>query len=120
MNEPIAIKSADFWVKIVGMLQHNWAVIDDGPEGSVRMYFVGDTSGVFDEMTFPSRTAAEQGLRRNGFKRFTGDADLASFLVAPSPPFYRRRHPNGPVYSSGRFWRGGHSDQGLDPSRPLK
>jgi len=30
MNEPVLIHSADFWVKIVEMLQRNWAVIESG------------------------------------------------------------------------------------------
>jgi len=30
---------------------------------------------------------------------------LQSFLSPPSPPFGSVPHPNGPIYSSGRFWR---------------
>jgi hypothetical protein len=28
MNESVAIRSSDFWVKVVEMLQQNWAVIE--------------------------------------------------------------------------------------------
>jgi len=105
MSPPVAIKSADFWVKVVEMLQQNWALIDIEAVGSVRVFFINDTSGLFDEMEFPSVDAAERALERNGFRRFAASADLQSFLHTPSAPFQRTAHPNGPIYSSGRFWR---------------
>jgi len=105
MNEPVLIHSADFWVKIVEMLQRNWAVIESGSTPDVCVYFISDTSGVFDEIVFPSTSAARQALARNGFRRFAEDTHLQSFLRPPSAPFRRSPHPNGPIYSSGRFWR---------------
>jgi hypothetical protein len=104
MTERVDIKSADFWVKVIEMLQQNWALIDEEPEG-VRVFFIGDTSGVFDEMTFPSIHPARQALGRNGFKRFADHPDMQSFLRPPSAPYHRGPHPNGAIYSSGRFWR---------------
>ena len=104
MNEPVAIETGDFWVKVVEMLQQNWALIE--PEAqSVRVYFITDTGGVFDEIAFPSTAAAHEALQRNGFRRFAEHADLQSFLHPPRAPFRRDTHPNGPIYSSGRFWR---------------
>jgi hypothetical protein len=105
MNDPIAIQNTDFWVKIVEMLQQNWAVIEAEDAEAVRVYFISDTSGVFDEMAFPSADAARESLDRNGFRRFAENSDLQSFLRPPSAPFRRTIHPNGPIYSSGRFWR---------------
>jgi hypothetical protein len=105
MSEPVTIKSGDFWVKVVEMLQQNWALIDIEPDVSARVFFVNDTSGVFDEMPFPSAQDAERALERNGFRRFAVNADLQSFLRPPLAPFHRVIHPNGPIYSSGRFWR---------------
>ena len=94
----------DLWVKVVGMLQQNWAAIE--PEGDgVRVSFIGDTGGVFDQMTFPSEAEAIQGLRRNGFQRFNDEPEMHKFLAPPEPPFRSQPHPNGPIYSSGRFWR---------------
>src|SRR4051812_49844510 len=107
MNEPVAIQSRDYWVKIVEMLQQNWALFEADDQIAVRVYFITDTSGVFDEIAFPSSDAAQVALRRNGFQRFAESTKLQSFLRPPSPPFHRRAHPNGPIYSSGRFWRGG-------------
>jgi hypothetical protein len=60
---------------------------------------------VFDEMAYPSLSDASDALRRNGFRRFADDTELQSFLRPPSPPFRRTTHPNGSIYSSGRFWR---------------
>ncbi len=105
MSEPVIIASTDFWVKVVGMLQQNWALIATEEAGTVRIYFIGDTSGVFDEITLPSVQAARETLERNGFERFADNTRLQSFLRSPSAPFRRAPHPNGPIYSSGRFWR---------------
>src|SRR6267378_1852047 len=70
MNEPVTIHSTDFWVKVVEMLQQNWALIEDEVAGAVRVYFISDTSGVFDEIAFPSASSANEALKLNGFRRF--------------------------------------------------
>ena len=104
MTEEIKIKDRDYWVKIVEMLQHNWALIDCREE-TTFCFFLSDTAGVFDSLTFESRTEAEEALRRNGFRRFKEDSRLQKMIRPPSPPFVLRDHPNGPIYSSGRYWR---------------
>ena len=73
--------------------------------GGVRTYFISDASGVFDEMVFPSTENAVEALQRNGFRRYAASTDLQSFLRPPASPFHRRSHPNGTIYSSGRFWK---------------
>jgi hypothetical protein len=100
----VEIKSRDYWFKIVDFLQQNWALLDSDGSG-VIVWFFGDTSGVFDEMTFPTAIEAEVALQRNGFCRYADDPKPQEFIVKPGPPFFRRAHPNGPIYSSGRFWR---------------
>lgn len=102
MNEPVAIQSADYWVKLIEMLQQNWALLEPEKNGAVRVYFILDDSGVFDELAFSSESAAHEQLGRNGFRRFA-ESDR-HFLLPPSPPFKRTTF-HGPVYSSGRFWR---------------
>jgi hypothetical protein len=104
VKEPVTIQSFEFWVKLIEMLQQNWALIDEEPEGAARVFFITDRSGVFDEMTFPSTRIAERSLRFNGFRSFAAMNNKA-FLRPPSPPFHRATHPNGPIYSSGRFWK---------------
>lgn len=106
MYNHVHIQSRDHWFKIVGMLQHNWALVDESRDGSgVTVYFLHDRSGVFDRMHFHDSHSAEVGLRRNGFARFCDDSEVQEFLTPPGPPFWEAEHPNGPIYSSGRFWR---------------
>lgn len=102
-GKEIEIISRDYWVKIVEFLQQNWALIDPFESG-VKVFFFHDLSGVFDEMIFPSIKEAEKGLLRNGFSRFSDNKEFSKFLAIPKPPFYRTKHPNGLIYSSGRFW----------------
>ncbi|NKC12749.1 MAG: hypothetical protein GKR94_11280 [Gammaproteobacteria bacterium] len=103
-REEVPISSRDYWFKVVEFLQQNWALINARQDGVIVGFF-GDTSGVFDELAFPSEGGAQQALRRNGFARYTEDANAQGFLRPPDPPFHRRPHPNAPIYSSGRFWK---------------
>ena len=68
-------------------------------------FFFGDTAGVFDRLRFPSMAEAEIALLRNGFKRYDTDEKAKEFISKPEPPFLEGAHPNGPIYSSGRFWK---------------
>jgi hypothetical protein len=96
MSEPVTIQSTDYWIKVVEMLQQNWALIEAiKPEG-VCVYFISDTSGVFDQMSFADEIAAREALVRNGFKRCADDLRLQSFLRPPPTPFHRSADPNGP------------------------
>ena len=105
MTEPHPISGDHLWVKVVEMLQQNCTAIEPAVSGAVHVYFISDTGGVFDEMTFASEAEAITGLSRNGFRRFADAPDLQQFLRPPEPPFRPGRHPNGPIYSSGRLWR---------------
>ena len=96
--------SGILWVKIVEFLQQNWAAIESEDDG-VKVYFVTDLSEIFDEMTFDDWGEAATALTRNGFERFGDDPDHRRFLRAPEPPYVWGEHPNGRIYSSGRFWR---------------
>lgn len=96
--------SCDFWFKVVEFLQQNWALIESNAGGAV-VYFLSDTGGVFDEITFDSEQAARSALRRNGFRLFAEDPEAHEFIEAPRAPFERRPHANGAIYSSGRFWK---------------
>jgi hypothetical protein len=102
-GEIMTITSRDYWFKVVDFLQQNWALIDP-IAGGVKVCFFGDTSGVFDELMFSSETEARDALLRNGLRRYAADERAQGFLAAPEPPFHRRPHPNGPIYSSGRYW----------------
>jgi hypothetical protein len=105
-GEVVEIASRDYWIKIVAFLQQNWALIDPHESGVV-VWFFGDTSGVFDEMTFSTEAKAVEALRRNGFRRYAEVPRSEEFVAKPGPPFHGRAHPNGRIYSSGRFWKHG-------------
>ena len=79
--------------------------IDEDESGAAIVYFFGDTSGVFDQMSFTSKTEAETALRRNGFTLYDEDVKAQEFIAKPNPPFHSANHPNGLIYSSGKFWR---------------
>lgn len=104
-ESPVLLTNKNFWVKVVEFLQQNWALIEEEGNG-VRIYFISDTSGVFDQLTFESRAHAENALSRNGFSRFADDPQAKQFLNPPGSPYHHKPHPNGPIYSSGRFWIG--------------
>lgn len=102
----VEIKGTDYWFKVIGMLQQNWALVDqDSDSDACTVFFLHDAAGVFDRMRFPSVEETFRALRRNGFVRFADDQEAQKFIVPPSPPFFEAQHPNGPIYSSGRFWR---------------
>ncbi len=111
MSEPVLIQSTDFWVK-VSVQEIIWALIEltdtyplspvlpletatplqSHPFG-VSVYFINDTSGVFDEIPLPSKDEAHEVLRRNGFDRFADDT--LHYFRPPSAPFHRAADPNG-------------------------
>ncbi len=102
----ISIISKEYWVKIVEFLQQNWALIEKKDETSkVIVYFISDTSGVFDTLEFESKREAEESLLKNRFKKYLDpNENFTEFLYPPQPPFEWRDHPNGAIYSSGRYW----------------
>ena len=104
MEEAVEIRSTDPWVKVVGMLQQNWAFLEEVPAGGAVVRFVADDGGVFDEMRFPALRGAIAGLRRNGFRRFQEDTGLQKFLELSEGPFHRSSHMSGAIYSSGAYW----------------
>jgi hypothetical protein len=65
MSEPVTIQSTDYWIKVVEMLQQNWALIEAVKPEGVCVYFISDTSGVFDQMSFADEIAAREALVRN-------------------------------------------------------
>ena len=94
----------DPWFKVVEMLQQNWAVIVEQDEAALLVFY-GDTCGVFDQIAFDDRSSAEDALRRNGFRKLRDDPKAQEFIAVPEGEFHEQAHPNGFIYSSGRFWR---------------
>ena len=103
----VAIRSRAFWYKIVDFLQQNWALVDERPGGGgCTAFFIHDGGGVFDRIEFASAQAAADALGRNGFAPYDEADDQTRDLIAPPEGgFHEAEHPNGAIYSSGRFWR---------------
>lgn len=106
MNIQIELLSQDYWFQIVDFLQQNWTLIEPNSNGEgCTVCFLSETSGLFDELAFSSVGEAEHGLKKNGFKRYKDDPSAQGMFQPPLPPYVKRSHPNGPIYSSGRFWK---------------
>ena len=103
--DTFTIQNTVFWVKVVGFLQHNWAVIEEVEQNKIKIFFFDDNAQVFDELDFELLDDADKALARNGFDLWE-DEDNAFKANIPKPQqvFSRGKHPNGPIYSSGRFW----------------
>lgn len=104
MTKAIEIRSKGIWVKVIQMLQQNWAIVETADNGEATIFFINDAGGVFDQIVIASLDEARFALIRNGFHCFNDDLNLKSFLRPPAPPFYKSQHPNGNIYSSGRYW----------------
>ncbi len=120
-NPPLfRIKSTDWWVKVLGMLQHNWALIEGNDKG-VTVYFfhdLGTTVGsmgpyklsqlrnrcaIIDSLDFESSEAAIEALDVNGFNRlvdYPGPWDGSQ----PHGNFYDARDYQVGIYSKGGYW----------------
>lgn len=104
MSENVNIDARDFWFKIVSMCQQNWALVKQLKSDVFTVYFIQDASGVFDKIDFCSLLDAEAALPKNGFVKYIDDLESQKFISPPNPPFRLVRHPNGPIYSSGKYW----------------
>lgn len=103
INQHLEARSDIPWmVKVVGMLQQNWAVALPCDAG-VLVLFVHDRSGIFDQISFQGMQEALDALRKNGFSDH--DPSDEPIITPPRLPLSNARHPNGPIYSSGAFWR---------------
>jgi hypothetical protein len=99
------VPSDHLWFKVVEFLQTNWAIIDDQSNGRVRVLFINDNSGVFDAMSFESLEEAVSGLVDSGFDLWAKNLEVQEFLIPPLQPFKYDAHPNGRIYSDGKFWK---------------
>ena len=98
----VEIDTTDPWIKVIEMLQENWAFISTGSGSGCVVYFVSEDSDVFDEMHFGSLASAEQALHRNGFDRFREVEPAQGIIFPPEGPFVRT--DDRKIYSSGEFW----------------
>ncbi len=115
------IASRDWWVKPVGMLVHNWALIDRNNNGNATVYFFHDRGvtkngnpkftyrqlkgrcAVIDYLDFEDKELAAVELKFNGFQELSkkpGPWDGSE----PFGTFYDARETEEGVYSRGGYW----------------
>src|SRR6476619_408152 len=90
MHDTVDIRSRDGWVKVVDMLQHNWALLEPCDDG-VACHFIDDAARVFDRLAFADRGPAAAALRRNGFERYAASPDLQACIATPKAPLQAGR-----------------------------
>lgn len=114
------IKSREWWIKVLGMLQHNWALIEKGGDGSATAYFFHDGEvgmgcygysraqlkgryAIVDSLAFESVQLAKDALSRNGF-RLHGDDERLGSDVKPRGNFFDVRAMEEGIYSRQGNW----------------
>ena len=103
------ISNRDWWVKVLGMLSHNWALIEWNSGGSATVYFFQDTShgdrpAIIDSIDFPSVLKARQSLLHNDFKL------LRSYSgpwmgCEPKGFICDNRSESNKLYSNAKYWK---------------
>lgn len=108
--------SQRLWIKVLGMLQQNWCVIEPAQGGGVDLVFFDDHGEVFDWLSAPDLAAAQAALDANGFSWMWTYSSFYSAAGMPALPVPGARERCRPVYSSGEYWT---APSGLDsvPSR---
>ena len=96
--------SQRLWVKVLGMLQQNWCVLEPSPSGTVDMVFFDDHGEVFDWRSTPDVRSAQGALHANGFRWMWTYSSFYSASGVPDllkPGAHDRRRP---ISSSGEYW----------------
>lgn len=110
LNPPVfKISNRDWWVKVLGMLSHNWALIERNPEGNATVFFFqdtphGDRPAIIDSLEFPSIVKARQGLFDNDFQ-ILSRCPGPWMGCEPKGFIYDNRNERNKIYSNGKFWK---------------
>lgn len=116
------IQSKEWWVKVIGMCCHNWALIERGIGEEVTIYFFHDLgrtknllknykhcqlkgrAAIVDSLDYPNFEEAEADLKHNGFEEFEckpGPWDG----YEPDGAYYDARESEDGIYSKGEYWK---------------
>jgi hypothetical protein len=109
LDRPIFnISNRNWWVKVLGMLCHNWALIESGYGGAVEIYFFQDTAygerpKIVDSLSFHNLSSAIAALKRNGFE------ELSQYPgpwvgAEPQGEIWDGRASGPRIYSEGGYW----------------
>jgi uncharacterized protein (DUF1810 family) len=107
--------SQRLWVKVMGMLQQNWCVLEPGPADSVDLVFFDDRGRVFDWLSTTDMATAQYALHVNGFSWMWTYSSFYSAAGMPQLPQEGRRERSRPVYSNGEYWEALHESKRPPP-----
>ena len=110
LNPPIfKISNRNWWVKILGMLSHNWALVEENFDNSATVYFFQDTPeqsrpAVIDSLNFSNIEDAFEGLEKNHFSllKKTPGPWLGD---VPKGHIYDNRSAGNFIYSKLGYWQ---------------
>ena len=93
----------EWFVKITGMLQHNWATISKS-KNFVTIYFVNDHGRLFDRLDYDNYSEAKQKLFQNRFNQIDlNDPDSYLTKICPGNVDLKKPMVHHQVYSSGEY-----------------
>ena len=102
------IPNRNWWVKVLGMLSHNWALVESGENGALDIYFFQDTAygdrpKLVDSLHFESIFGAIAALKRNGFEELRRNP--GPWVGAEPRGYIWDGRVSGPrIYSEGSYW----------------
>jgi hypothetical protein len=117
----IHIGNRDWWVKVLGMCSHNWALVDAQYGCNATVYFFHDRgmhlskspykriqtqgrSAVVDSLVFDSIELAKEAMKQNGFARLLENPG-PWFASEPMGHFYDARKTEEGIYSRKGYWQ---------------
>lgn len=115
------ISGRDWWVKVLGMMSHNWALIEPLSDGQATVYFFHDKgmtlrpssfkradfsnrSAVVDALQFDNMQQAQQALQANDFDRLKANPGPWLDFV-PKGHFWDARVTEEGIYSKKGYWK---------------
>ena len=104
------ISNRDWWVKVLGMLSHNWALIEKNADSTATIYFFQDHAprerpAIIDSLEFSEEIEAWGALKHNGFTLLK-DTPGPWMGDEPKGHFYDARPAAGKgIYSGGTYWK---------------
>ncbi len=102
------ISNRDWYVKVLGMLSHNWALIEEHKDNTATVYFFqdhadGERPAIIDSLDFEDALEAWDALTRNGFD-FLKNNPGPWMGCEPKGYFYDARTTESAIYSNGKYW----------------
>ena len=93
----------EWFLKITGMLQHNWATILKS-KNFVTIYFVNDHGRLFDRIDYDNYSEAKHKLFQNRFNQIDlNDPDSYLTKICPCNVDLKNPMVHHQVYSSGEY-----------------